>query len=151
MRLIAVGRLKTSPESEIFDRYNERLRPRLEVTEIPEASGTAAEIKRRESESILNALSPGAFAVALDLGAPAPSSEAFAALLESWRIDARRPAFLIGGAEGLAASVIDRANHILSLGPLTWPHFLVRALLAEQLYRAQTIAAGHPYHRPGRP
>jgi len=151
VRLIAVGRLKPGPELDLFERYNERLRPRLEVTEIAEGSGTAADIKRRESEAILHALSPGAFAVPLDLGATAPSSEGFAALLESWRLDARKPVFLIGGAEGLAAPVLARADVVLSLGPLTWPHFLVRAMLAEQLYRAQTIAAGHPYHRPGRP
>jgi len=59
--------------------------------------------------------------------------------------------FLIGGAEGLDASVLARADAVLSLGPLTWPHMLARAMLAEQLYRAQAIRTGHPYHRTGRP
>jgi 23S rRNA (pseudouridine1915-N3)-methyltransferase len=59
--------------------------------------------------------------------------------------------FLVGGAEGLDAAVLARANVTLSLGALTWPHFLVRAMLAEQLYRARSIATGHPYHRAGRP
>ena len=64
---------------------------------------------------------------------------------------ARSSTFVIGGAEGLDAAVIGRADHVLSLGPLTWPHFLVRAMLGEQLYRARAIASGHPYHRAGRP
>jgi 23S rRNA (pseudouridine1915-N3)-methyltransferase len=64
---------------------------------------------------------------------------------------ARPLAFIIGGAEGLDATVMTRADHTLSLGPLTWPHMLVRVLLAEQLFRARAIATGHPYHRAGRP
>ena len=94
---------------------------------------------------------PGAFAVALDLGGAAPDSAGLAALLERWEAGGRAPHFLIGGAEGLDAAVLARADHVLSLGPLTWPHMLVRVMLAEQLYRAQAIRSGHPYHRAGRP
>jgi 23S rRNA (pseudouridine1915-N3)-methyltransferase len=151
LRLIAVGRLRAGPEAELFARYTARLRPALTTTEIPEATGSPAEIKRREATAILAALPEDAFAIALDLGGKAPTSEAFAALLTSWHEAGRKPAFLIGGAEGLGAPVIDRAGHVLSLGPLTWPHMLARVMLAEQLYRAQAIAAGHPYHRAGRP
>ncbi len=151
MRLIAVGRLRPGPEAELFDRYTSRLRPKLAVTEIPEASGAPAEITRREGEAMLGALSRDAFAIALDLGAVSPGSEEFAALLERWLAAGRNPVFLIGGAEGLSAAVLARADHVLSLGPLTWPHMLVRVMLAEQLFRAQAIAAGHPYHRGGRP
>ncbi len=149
MRLIAVGRLKAGAELDLFTKYNTRLRPRLDLTEIPESIGPDA--KRREGEALLAALAPTAFAVALDLGAPAPTSEAFAALLQRWLAEGRKPAFLIGGAEGLPAPVLARADHVLSLGPLTWPHMLVRVMLAEQLFRAQAIATGHPYHRGGRP
>ena len=92
-----------------------------------------------------------ACAVALDLGGVAPTSELLAKHLEIWLGTGRPLVFLIGGAEGLAAEVTARADHILSLGPLTWPHMLVRVMLAEQLYRAQSILAGHPYHRAGRP
>jgi 23S rRNA (pseudouridine1915-N3)-methyltransferase len=151
MRLIAVGRLKPGPEAELFARYNTRLRPRLVVTEVPEGQGAAAEVKRRESEALLAALSPDSFAVALDLGAPALGSEAFAQVLSGWVDGGRKLAFLIGGAEGFARPVLARAQATLSLGPLTWPHMLVRVMLAEQLYRAQSILAGHPYHRAGRP
>ena len=151
MRLIAIGKQRPGPEAELFARYNARLRPALAVTELPEARGSPAEVKRREAEALLAALPAQSFAVALDLGAPCPGSEGLAGLLARWRETARPPCFLIGGAEGLDGSVLARADHALSLGPMTWPHFLVRPMLAEQLYRAQAILAGHPYHRPGRP
>ena len=151
MRLIAVGRLRAGPEAELFARYNTRLRPALDVTETPEGSGAPAEAKRREAAALLAALPPNAFAVALDGGGVAPDSPGLAALMERWRGVSRPVCFLIGGAEGLDAAVLGRADAVLSLGSLTWPHLLVRPLLAEQLYRAQAITAGHPYHRAGRP
>lgn len=151
LRLIAIGRLGSGPEAALFDRYAARLRPRLAVTEIADARGSPAEIKRREAAALLAALPASAIAVALDLGGRTPDSEAFAAQLTGW-IEAARPlCFLIGGAEGLDASVLARADHVLSFGALTWPHLLVRTMLAEQLYRARCIASGHPYHRAGRP
>ena len=73
------------------------------------------------------------------------------AALTGWMERSRTLAFVIGGAEGLDASVMARADHVLSLGTLTWPHMLVRVMLAEQLFRARAIATGHPYHRAGRP
>ena len=82
---------------------------------------------------------------------PCPGSDGLARLLRHWRELARPLCFLVGGAEGLDAPVLARADHVLSLGPMTWPHLLVRPLLAEQLYRAQCILAGHPYHRASRP
>jgi 23S rRNA (pseudouridine1915-N3)-methyltransferase len=151
LRLIAVGRLRGGPETELFDRYNARLQPKLALTEIAEGAGAPAEVKRREGAAILAALPEAAFAVALDLGGRAVDSPALAALLERWLGLGRPICFLIGGAEGLDAPVIARADHVLSLGPMTWPHFLVRGMVAEQLYRARSIASGHPYHRSGRP
>ena len=121
------------------------------MIEVAESRGSAAELKRREGEALLASVPRGAFAVALDPGGHVPGSEAFAASLTSWSGTGKPLCFLIGGAEGLDAAVLARADSILSLGPLTWPHMLVRAMLAEQLYRAQSIAAGHPYHRGGRP
>jgi 23S rRNA (pseudouridine1915-N3)-methyltransferase len=151
MRLIAVGRLRAGPEAELFERYNSRLRPKLVVTEVPDGHGAPAEIKRREAEALLAALPADAYAVALDLGAPPVSSEQFAQRLEAWLANGQNLVFVIGGAEGLAKPVLERANHVLSLGMLTWPHMLVRVMLAEQIFRARAMASGHPYHRAGRP
>ncbi|WP_158743171.1 23S rRNA (pseudouridine(1915)-N(3))-methyltransferase RlmH [Acidisphaera sp. L21] len=151
MRLIAVGKLRAGPEADLFARYNARLRPPLDVTEVPEGRGAPAEVKRRESEALLAALPATAFAVALDGGGASPDSPGLAALLERWLGSSRPVCFLIGGAEGFDAPIIARADATLSLGPMTWPHMLVRPLLAEQLFRARAIATGHPYHRAGRP
>ncbi|WP_431282981.1 23S rRNA (pseudouridine(1915)-N(3))-methyltransferase RlmH [Humitalea sp. 24SJ18S-53] len=128
-----------------------RLRPALRVQEIAEARGSQAEVRRREGQGLLAAIPDGALVVALDLGGAAPDSEALAALTDRWDQTGRAIAYVIGGAEGLDPAVLARADHRLSLGPLTWPHFWVRAMLAEQLYRAQCIRAGHPYHRAWRP
>jgi 23S rRNA (pseudouridine1915-N3)-methyltransferase len=149
--LFSVGRLRDGPELELFARYNARLRPKLAVTEVPEARGAPAEVKRRESAALLAALPVPAFVVALDPGGEAPDSEGLARLLERWLSGGRPVCFVIGGAEGLDAQMISRAAYVLSLGRLTWPHFLVRAMLAEQVFRARSIAAGHPYHRAARP
>lgn len=149
--LLAVGRLKPGPERALFEHYAARLRPPPVVVEIPEARGSPAEVRRREGAALIAALPAGSTAVALDLGGRMPDSEAFAALLGRSEDAGRQVTFLIGGAEGLDPAVLARADHRLSLGPMTWPHFLVRGMLAEQLYRAQAIRAGHPYHRAWRP
>jgi 23S rRNA (pseudouridine1915-N3)-methyltransferase len=151
VRVIAVGKLRTGPESVLLAQYTARLRPPLTVTEIAEARGSPAEVRRREGEALLAALPTAAFAVALDQGGEAPGSEALARLVERWLGNGRPLCFLIGGAEGLDPAVLARADAVLSLGSMTWPHLLVRALLAEQLYRAQCIRTGHPYHRAWRP
>jgi 23S rRNA (pseudouridine1915-N3)-methyltransferase len=151
LRLIAVGRIGRGPEAELFARYADRIRPRLTVTEIAEGRGSAAEIKRREADAILAALPAGAFVVALDIDGAAEGSEALARRLERWMEAGRPVCFVIGGAEGLEARVIARADATLSLGKLTWPHLLARVMLAEQMFRARAISAGHPYHRAGRP
>jgi 23S rRNA (pseudouridine1915-N3)-methyltransferase len=135
----------------MFARYAERLKPGLTLTEFNDGQGSAAEIKRREAAALLAAVTAQDFVVALDSAGQTPDSLAFAGLLTKWLESGRRVTFIIGGAEGLDAAVITRADAKLSLGQLTWPHMLVRAMLAEQIYRARMIAAGHPYHRAGRP
>ena len=121
------------------------------MTEIADGKGAPAEIKRREGEALLAALPAQAFGIALDLGGEMLDSAGFAARLEGWLGLSRPIRFLIGGAEGLDRPVLARADFVLSLGRMTWPHLLARAMLAEQIYRARSIAAGHPYHRAGRP
>lgn len=147
MLLIAVGKLRPGPERTLFDRYAIRLRPKLDVQEIGEGPGSPTEAKRREAASILAAVPAGALAVALDLAGQSMTSEAFATQLARWAEQPHPLIFMIGGAEGLGETVLDRAVYRLALGQLTWPHMLARVLLAEQLYRAQSILAGHPYHR----
>ena len=107
-----------------------------------------AQLKAREGALILKALPAGARLFALDAGGEAWSSEEFAERLRGLRdAGAAELAFAIGGAEGLDKSVLDRAERVMSLGRMTWPHLLARGMLLEQLYRAQQILAGHPYHR----
>ena len=106
------------------------------------------QLKAREGELILRALPAGAPFVALDERGVQWSSRALAERIATWR-DRGSPelAFAIGGADGLHSMVLDRADVTLSFGSMTWPHLLVRGMLLEQLYRAQQILAGHPYHR----
>lgn len=147
MLLIAVGKLRQGPERALFDRYTERLRPKLQLRELAEANGSAGEIKRREAVAILAAVPPSALVVALDGRGQQVSSPALAALLDRWQQQPRQLVFVIGGAEGLGEAVLAGADMLLGLGPMTWPHMLARVLLVEQLYRGQSILAGHPYHR----
>jgi 23S rRNA (pseudouridine1915-N3)-methyltransferase len=151
MRVIAVGRSRGGPETELFDRYCTRIRPALTLTEIADGKGAPGEIESREGEALLAALPARAFTVALDLEGEMLDSAAFAARLEGWLSLSRPIRFLIGGAEGLDRPVLAHADFTLSLGRMTWPHLLVRGMLAEQIYRARSIVAGHPYHRAGRP
>lgn len=151
MRLIAVGRLKDGPERLLLERYRQRLSPSLELVEVAEGRGAPSEIKRREAQALLAALPGQALAVALDEGGEQPDSLVFARRVEGWLGSGRALCFLVGGADGLDAAVLARADASLSLGRMTWPHMLVRGLLAEQLYRAQAIRTLHPYHRSGRP
>jgi 23S rRNA (pseudouridine1915-N3)-methyltransferase len=151
MRVVAIGRSRDGPETALFARYCTRIRPALALTEIADGKGSAAELKRRESEALLATLPARSFVVALDVDGEMLDSAGFAERLDSWLALSRPIRFLIGGAEGLDRPVLARADFILSLGRMTWPHLLARAMLAEQIYRARSIAAGHPYHRAGRP
>jgi 23S rRNA (pseudouridine1915-N3)-methyltransferase len=108
----------------------------------------SAVLKAREADLILAALPAGAPLVALDQSGTAWSSRALADRIGAWRDHGiSELAFAIGGADGLGSAVLTRAEAILSLGPMTWPHLLVRGMLLEQLYRTQQILSGHPYHR----
>ena len=153
----AVGRLKRGPETELSERYRKRaaqtgrqlgLRD-FEIVEIRESR--ADEPGKRvleESIALANVIPQGAAVVLLDGQGENIDSAGLAGLLAQWRADDRPAAvFLIGGADGLAASLRDKALLRLSFGAATWPHQLVRIMLLEQLYRATTILTGHPYHR----
>ncbi len=146
LAVVAVGRMRGDPAAALFERYRKRLRAPLALTEIEVVAGPAR--ARREGERLLAAVPAGAAVAVLDESGEMLSSEGFARRLASWRDSGRRDcAFLIGGADGHGENVLSRADLRLSLGAMTWPHLLVRAMLAEQLYRAETILADHPYHR----
>ena len=150
--LLAVGKAKAGPARALFADYANRLRPPLELIEVEERRPrAAAEMKRREAELLRAALAkrPGKpLVVALDERGRSLDTAAFAQQLGRWRDSGvAELAFLIGGADGLDPDLVRTSELQLALGPMTWPHLLVRGLIAEQLYRAQQIMAGHPYHR----
>ena len=155
MRILiaAVGRWKSGPTRDLFEDYRQRLTWPVELKEVEEKRALpASQLKVREAELLLAALPRergDAMLVALDEKGQNLASAAFAQRIGAWR-DAGRGtiAFLIGGADGHGAAALEAADLKLALGPMTWPHLLVRGMLMEQLYRAQQILAGHPYHRP---
>jgi 23S rRNA (pseudouridine1915-N3)-methyltransferase len=159
MRIVvaAVGRLKQGSETELSERYRKRVAQTgrqfglrdIEIIEIRESR--AADAGKRvleESIALANVIPQDAAVVLLDSLGENLDSIGFATQLAKWRADGR-PAvvFLIGGADGLAASLREKTELRLSFGAATWPHQLVRVMLLEQLYRSMTILAGHPYHR----
>lgn len=147
--LAAVGRARPGPEQELFNQYVRRLTPPLALKEVEEKRPLPVlERKAREADLLLAAIPAGATVVALDERGATLGSEAFAQRLGRWRDDGVGDvAFLIGGADGHGDTVRGRADLLLGLGAMTWPHMLVRAMITEQLWRAQAILSGHPYHR----
>ncbi len=155
--VIAVGRLKQGPERELAETYRQRAAAvgrtlglrEIEILEIRESRAQDAERRRTEEAiAIGNVIPERATLVVLDERGDNLDSAALAGLLREWRAE-DRPAvcFVIGGADGLADNLRQRANRKLAFGTATWPHQLARVMLLEQLYRAGTILAGHPYHR----
>jgi len=149
--ILTVGRDRTGPARQLFEDYRKRSTWPIELVEIAPQSRLPLERRRAaEGERLLAALPQAALAVALDEHGRQLDSRGFARRLGRWRDQGTGElAFLIGGADGLDPPLLERAAAVLALGTMTWPHRLVRVLLAEQLYRAQAILAGHPYHRGG--
>ncbi len=151
MRILiaAVGRLKAGPERALFEHYAGRVTFPFCLKEVEEKRRLAAgKLTKREAELLLGAAPQGAVIIAMDERGQALSSAALANRIGAWRDEGWRDlAFLIGGPQGLDESLKGRADLVLSLGPMTWPHMLARGLLAEQIYRAQCILSGHPYHK----
>lgn len=150
-RLLAVGARQPRWVDEGFSDYAGRL-PRgnaLALEPVAPAPGGWDGRRGREAEAgrLLDRIGARERVVVLDPGGEVLSTERFAAKLEQWRMDGRAVTFVIGGPNGLAEAVLARADFAWSLSPLTFPHGLVRVLLAEQVYRAWSILARHPYHR----
>ena len=147
--ILAVGKQKAGPERDLAEKYIRQTRWKVSVYEYEDKKGgTADERKTREGESLLSKTAPDAKIIVLDERGKTMSSVDFASLLKKWQDEGvSKVAFLIGGADGHAQFVRQRADKLLAFGQMTWPHFLVRVMLAEQIYRARTIIDGHPYHR----
>jgi 23S rRNA (pseudouridine1915-N3)-methyltransferase len=138
LHVIARGKMGRCPEADLIDRYVKRLTWPFSITELPDTGGKAPPIGAATK------------IIALDEAGKALGSTALARQLEGWRdAGTRETRFLIGAADGLTAQERASADLLLSFGQATWPHMLARAMLAEQLYRATSIIAGHPYHREG--
>jgi 23S rRNA (pseudouridine1915-N3)-methyltransferase len=135
--ILAVGKMNASPELDLVNRYRERLGGKLKITEIAEGRAFPA-------------APPSSVTLVMDERGDTLTSEALAQRIERWQMQAvREIRFLIGGADGHGDDVRKNADLLFAFGPATWPHMLLRAMLAEQIYRAQMILAGHPYHRSG--
>ena len=138
LHVIARGKIGRSPEADLIARYAKRITWPLKLTELPDTGGTVP------------APQPQVRTVLLDERGRQMSSEEFAALLGKWRDEGvRETRFLIGAADGHGDAARDSADLLLAFGAMTWPHLMARAMLAEQLWRATSILAGHPYHRSG--
>jgi 23S rRNA (pseudouridine1915-N3)-methyltransferase len=138
LHIVARGKIGRSPEAELVDRYLKRIAWPTKVTELPDRGGKVPELP---ASSVI---------VVLDERGTALSSTELAKKLEAWRDGGKREArFLIGAADGHDEEQRRTADLLLSFGPATWPHLLARAMLAEQLFRATSILANHPYHREG--
>ena len=139
LHIIARGKIGRGPEAELVARYLQRIAWPVKVTELPESGGKPPPAPGDQSVTIL-----------LDEKGEALGSLAFARRLESWRDGGVREArFLIGGADGFGEEERAGADLLLAFGKATWPHLLARAMLAEQLFRATSLLANHPYHREG--
>ena len=138
LHIIARGKIGRGPEAELVDRYLKRISWPSKVTELPESGG-------KPPPPADNSIT-----ILLDEKGEQLGSAAFAKKLEAWRDGGRREArFLIGGADGFGDAERARADLLLAFGKATWPHLLARSMLAEQLWRATSILANHPYHREG--
>jgi len=138
LHIVARGRIGRSPEAELVDRYLKRVSFPTRVTELPDTGGKMPVVE------------PQTRIVMLDETGDTPGSIAFAEKLGKWRDDGvREVRFLIGAADGFSAEQRKAADWLVSFGRLTWPHMLARAMLAEQMWRASSILANHPYHREG--
>ena len=138
LHIVAGGEIGRSPEAELVERYLKRIGWPTKVTELPDRGGKMPELPQNS------------VTVVLDERGESLSSTALAKKLEGWRDSGTREArFLIGAADGHEEEQRQAADLLLSFGTATWPHLLVRAMLAEQLFRATSILANHPYHREG--
>ena len=146
--IVAIGKGRAAPENALTQNWLLRLKPTGQIIEIESKLPAGPNRVEDEGRRLLRAIPDWAALGVLDQRGKDYSSEEFATLIGGWRNQGFRSAyFAIGGADGHSDLLRQRANRTIALGRPTWPHMLFRAMLAEQLYRANTILAGHPYHR----
>ncbi len=148
IEIIAVARIKKGPYADLAEEYIKRIRWPLEMREIDSRPSSLDQAQAEEEQKILKALKPEAVKIALDeRGETLPSAQ-FAKLLGDYRDSSTGTLqFIIGGADGLTPQIRSQTQKQISFGRQTWPHLLARIMLLEQIYRAQQILSGHPYHR----
>ena len=149
IRIVAVGRVRDTHYKALIDQYAKRLRAPwdLDVVEVKEAKAAkASDVKKKEGTDLLSHVDKR-WVIALEENGKGYSSEAFSKTLEGWMDDGKKPAFVIGGAHGLSDAVRERANVVMTLSEMTFPHEMARMILVEQVYRAMAIANGSPYHK----
>ena len=147
--IVAVGRLRSGPEKALVDHFANRISWPFEIREVEEKRSLDGDtLKRREAELLLKNCPARSQIIALDERGKDISSREFAGKLGNWQDNGIRDvSIIIGGPSGLHNTLRRQTNLTISFGRLTWPHMLARGMLVEQLYRAQQIIAGHPYHR----
>lgn len=152
--IISIGKFENSPHKQVFETYIKRLKWKVELKELDLKNSqnlSVPKIKEGEGALILKALKPSSKLIVLDEDGKQFSSVAFAKMISDFAVAGDSDlSFVIGGSDGLSEEVLQKSNLKISFGKMTFPHLMVRAILAEQLYRAQSIIAGHPYHREGK-
>lgn len=150
--IICIGKCKDKNIIILYEEFIKRLRPfaKVNILELAHAKGTVDEIKLKEANDILDKIPSSSFLIALDERGNQLKTSKFASLIKQKTLEGFSDfTLVIGGAEGLHQNVRDRANLVLGLSELTYPHMLVRVIITEQLYRITTYNNGHPYHREG--
>lgn len=155
--ILAIGRMKSGPDLALFERYMDRASKSgkslhlsgPDLREFSESRAATTDLRKKdEAGQLLSAASPDTYLIALDEHGRDVSSVQFAEIIRNLRDDGTRHlAIAIGGPDGHGKDLLQKANKTIRFGAMTWPHQLVRILLAEQIYRATTILSGHPYHR----
>ena len=148
--IIAIGKDKrSSPTFQLFEEYKKRTNWNIQLKELEYKKSLPPEqLKEKEASLLLDNIDPSSIIIALDENGKNISSEQLASQFKTWQDEGNSSfAFLIGGAAGHGQAVLNKAHLKLSFGKLTWPHMMARAMLAEQIYRINTIISGHPYHK----
>jgi 23S rRNA (pseudouridine1915-N3)-methyltransferase len=152
--IISIGKFENSPHKQVFEAYVKRLKWKIELKELDLKNSqnfSVTKIKEGEGDLILKAVKPSSKLIVLDEEGKQFTSMAFSKMITDFGVNGDSDlAFVIGGSDGLSEEVLKKSHLKISFGKMTFPHLMVRSILAEQLYRAQSIIAGHPYHREGK-